>query len=86
MNVAISKWGNSIGVRIPAIISETLGLRAGDQVTCELKDGGLFMQKQISTAQMFEQYYGKPFESITQQDLATAEELDWGEDVGNEVI
>ena len=85
MNVAISKWGNSIGIRIPVIITESLGLQAGDQVACELKDDGLFMRKQQSTAQMFEQFYGKPFEKITPDDLGSAEEIDWGEDVGGEV-
>ena len=85
MNVAISKWGNSIGIRIPVVVKESLGLQAGDQVSCELKDGGLFMRKQQSTAQMFEQFYGKPFEEITQADLCPAEEIEWGEDVGGEV-
>lgn len=85
MNVAISKWGNSIGIRIPLAVKESLGLQAGDQVTCELKDGGLFMRKQQSTAQMFEQFYGKPFAEITQDDLGAADEIDWGEDVGGEV-
>ena len=85
MNVAISKWGNSIGIRIPVVATESLGLQAGDQVSCELKDGGLFMRKQQSTAQMFEQFYGKPFAEITQADLGSVEEIDWGEDVGGEV-
>jgi antitoxin MazE len=86
MKVAISKWGNSIGIRIPVVIADTLGLRAGDQVACELKDDGLFMRKQQSTAQMFEQFYGKSFSEITQEDIGTAEEIDWGEDVGGEII
>ena len=86
MNVAISKWGNSIGIRIPAKASESLGLKAGDQVACELKDGGLFMKKNMSTVQMFEEFYGKPFDAITINDLGPSEELDWGSDVGGEII
>ncbi len=43
------------------------------------------MRKQQSTSQMFEQFYGKPFTEITQDDLDTDEEIDWGEDVGDEV-
>lgn len=85
MDVTISKWGNSIGIRIPVAVTESLGLQAGDRVDFELKDGGMFMRKQKSTAQMFEQFYGKPFEDITQADLDDAEEIDWGEDVGGEV-
>ncbi len=86
MNIAISKWGNSIGIRIPVAVTESLDLQAGDQVTFELKDGGMFMKKKQSTAQMFESFYGKPYAKITQSDLARVEETDWGEDVGGEVI
>ncbi len=86
MNIAISKWGNSIGIRIPIIVTESLGLRAGDQVAFEIKDGGMFIKKKQSTSQMFEQFYGKPYEEITQEDLGTAETLDWGEDIGGEIF
>lgn len=86
MNVAISKWGNSIGLRIPVLVTESLGLQVGDQVKCELKDGGVFLRKEQSTAQMFEQFYGKPFDEITEADIGFAEEIDWGEDVGGEVL
>ncbi|SDZ96378.1 antitoxin MazE [Oribacterium sp. KHPX15] len=86
MNITISKWGNSIGIRIPAVVTETLGLKAGEQVDCELKDGGLFVRKNQTTAQMFEQFYGKPFSEITQSDLSDANEMDWGEDVGGELL
>lgn len=86
MKVAISKWGNSLGIRVPVKISESLGLQAGDQVDLELKDGGVFMRKKLSTSQMFEQFYGKPFSEITTEDLEPAETIDWGEDVGGEVF
>lgn len=86
MNVAISKWGNSLGIRIPAMIAEALSLHAGDQVSFEMKDGGMFMLKNQSTSQMFEQFYGKPFEEITQDDIGPVEDIDWGEGVGGEVI
>ena len=49
-------------------------------------DGGMFIRKNISTAQMFEQFYGKPFSKIDTADLGCAEEIDWGEDVGGEII
>ncbi|MCI2147409.1 MAG: AbrB/MazE/SpoVT family DNA-binding domain-containing protein [Clostridiales bacterium] len=86
MNVVISKWGNSLGVRIPAGMAKSLNLKNGDHVTCELKDNGLFMQKKQSTKEMFEEFYGKPFDEITQEDIGPGEEIDWGEDVGEEII
>ena len=42
-------------------------------------------EKKQSTVQMFEQFYGKPFEKITPDDLGSADEIDWREDVGCEV-
>lgn len=44
------------------------------------------MKKEQSTSRMFEQFYGKPFSDITQDDLGSCEEIDWGEDVGGEII
>ena len=44
------------------------------------------MKKDLSTVQMFEQFYGKPFDEITQADIGDADELDWGEDVGGELF
>jgi len=86
MTITLSKWGNSLGLRVPALISESLGLQAGDQIAFELKDGGMFMKKKPSTSQMFEAFYGKPFEEITPSDLGPCDEIDWGEDVGGEVL
>lgn len=86
MKVCISKWGNSIGVRIPRKIAESLALKTGDDVECAVKDGGLFLKKEQSTARMFEEFYGKPYDQITENDIGPGEELDWGEDVGGEVF
>jgi len=68
------------------MIAESMGLQAGDQITFELKDGGMFMKKEQSTSQMFEQFYGKPFSELTQDDLGVADDIDWGEDVGGEIF
>lgn len=86
MNAMLSKWGNSLGIRVPAVIADTLGLQAGDQVRFELKDNGMFIKKEQTTSQLFEQFYGKPFEEITQADIGPAEEMDWGKDVGGEIF
>ena len=86
MNAVVSKWGNSLGIRIPAMITDSLDLKAGDKVSVELKDKGMFFKKEQSTVEMFEAFYGKPFSEINEADLGPANEFDWGEDVGNEVI
>ncbi len=57
-----------------------------ERMTEELRDDGMFMKKKQSTSQIFEEFYGKPFDEITQDDLGLAKEINWGEDVGSEVI
>lgn len=42
--------------------------------------------KETSTADLFEQFYGKPYEEITEADIGPDEDIDWGNDVGNEKI
>ncbi len=32
----VSKWGNSLAIRLPAAVVEALGLKAGDQVEVEV--------------------------------------------------
>jgi antitoxin component of MazEF toxin-antitoxin module len=68
------------------MIVKALSLQAGDQVALELRDDGMFIKKKQSMSQMFEEFYGKPFDEITQNDLSPAKEINWGEDVGSEVI
>lgn len=39
-----------------------------------------------TTKQIFEEFYGKPYDKITEQDIGESEEIDFGEDIGEEVI
>ena len=42
MNLQISKWGNSLAVRIPADYVRSIGLKEGDSVQASLtSDGGI---------------------------------------------
>lgn len=36
----LSKWGNSLGVRLPSYIAERAGLRNGDYLYIKLMDSG----------------------------------------------
>jgi antitoxin MazE len=38
----VAKWGNSLAVRIPAVVVETLGLREGDEIEIHVADGRQF--------------------------------------------
>ncbi len=41
---------------------------------------------QKSTKEMYEEFYKKPFVEITPEDIGECEEMDWGQDVGGEII
>jgi antitoxin MazE len=38
----VSKWGNSLAVRLPRAIVETLGLKEGDEIAIEVADPASF--------------------------------------------
>ncbi|MBO6293965.1 MAG: AbrB/MazE/SpoVT family DNA-binding domain-containing protein [Selenomonas sp.] len=86
MEAVLSKWGNSLGLRIPSEIASSFKLRAGSRVSLTA-DGSQITLKPINDIRtLFEAYYGKPLENITKDDVGDYEEIDWGPDVGREVI
>ncbi len=38
----VSKWGNSLAVRLPASVTEALGLKEGDDIEIQLAGKGVF--------------------------------------------
>jgi antitoxin MazE len=43
IELQIGKWGNSLGIRLPKHISETLHLRPKDKVSCAIENGKLIL-------------------------------------------
>ena len=87
MNATLSKWGNSIGIRIPVQILQSLKLSENDQVTIYEADGGIIIKKakrsSHSFKQLMEEYYGKPYDEI--EERLDSEEIDFGKPVGDEI-
>lgn len=44
MNIMLRKIGNSVGVIIPKEMLDRFGLKEGDELDLETKDGGFFMK------------------------------------------
>ena len=86
MLATVSKWENSLGIRIPSIILSALNIREGDKLTCDLDADKIILKKAVSTTEMFESFYQKPFSEITVSDLGDGGEIDWGDDVGGECL
>jgi antitoxin MazE len=38
----VAKWGNSLAVRLPAVVVEALGLKEGDEIEIHAADGNQF--------------------------------------------
>ncbi|MDD5586450.1 MAG: AbrB/MazE/SpoVT family DNA-binding domain-containing protein [Alphaproteobacteria bacterium] len=50
MNMIISKWGNSLGVRIPGAIAKSLGLKEGSEVRIDTDDGRVIIEPAVKDA------------------------------------
>ena len=84
MKVKLARWGNSLGVRIPKAAAEATGLQAGTEVDVVVDGRDLRIRPSI------------PFKYYRLEDLVAEmdrlgpenqpETVDWGPDVGSEVI
>ncbi len=44
MTTILDNWGNSLGVRLPKGVAETVGLHAGDRVHVEVEKGTVIIR------------------------------------------
>jgi antitoxin MazE len=74
----ISKWGNSLGIRIPKALVIEAGLGEGSEVELSLADGRLILTP-------VDRQYGldELVDAITPENRH--DETDWGKPVGHEV-
>ena len=47
MQAKVQKWGNSLGVKVPCILAEEVGLGAGTEVSLTVKDGELVLRPSV---------------------------------------
>lgn len=81
METTISKWGNSLAVRLPKEILNSVDLRVNQHVKL-VADGKQIVIEKIQSEdedllyQLFKHYDGEPYNEG---------EIDWGSPVGNEI-
>ena len=71
MTGKISKWGNSLGLRIPKIAAEKLRLNDNDIVNIETKGNSIIIKpakRQLTLEAIFKEWDGTPYDPY-----------DWGE-------
>ena len=80
----ISRWGNSLGVRIPRDIANRVGLSDGVQVEIAERDGEVVISR---TKPRLRYSLEELVAGVTPDEAhETTAEIDWGPDVGREVI
>jgi len=79
MQVQVSRWGNSLGLRIPKDIAARAGLREGARVEIETEGGRII----IAPAQP-RYVLAELLKGITPE--AMREAFDWGLDKGREIV
>ncbi|MCL2123588.1 MAG: AbrB/MazE/SpoVT family DNA-binding domain-containing protein [Desulfovibrionaceae bacterium] len=52
-HVQITKWGNSLGFRIPRGIADSLNIQAGDTLELAPAEGGLMLKKAFRKGKRF---------------------------------
>jgi antitoxin MazE len=86
MTNAVQKWGNSLGLRIPAAIAAEMQIKKGTPVRLQVEDGVLT----VRVAQKARRRRRSRFKLDELLSRVTPENLeptyDWGPDVGTEVI
>ena len=79
MQVLLSKWGNSLGLRLPKALTAEIGVAEGQKVEVRA-EGGRIIVEPVRAPLTWE----KMLENMDHDALHEA--WDWGEDVGRERI
>ncbi|MGB3388270.1 MAG: AbrB/MazE/SpoVT family DNA-binding domain-containing protein [Pseudaminobacter sp.] len=81
--VQIAKWGNSSAIRLPKAMLDELGLKPGQSVELSVKDGKGIIEpvepKKITLDWIISETIRLGVENVP-------ETVDWGPDVGEEII
>jgi len=79
MNQHVRKWGNSLALRIPAALSDALGLKEDDAVEMREEGGRLVIEKKNARHPTLEELLA----GVTPENIHP--ETDWGSPVGKEI-
>ncbi len=80
METNIQKWGNSLGVRLPKSIAQSQSLKAGSRVVVTETKTGISIEVVKKKRPTLDELL-KNFDKKTQHEL-----VDWGPDVGEEIL
>lgn len=79
MQVLLSKWGNSLGLRLPRALTAEIGVAEGQKVDIRAENGRLIVEPMRETYT-----WAQMLENATPEALSEA--FDWGDDLGRERV
>jgi antitoxin MazE len=83
MRNSVQKWGNSLGLRIPAAIASEMRIKRGTPVMLRLSDGVLTVRV-AARRKRSRHNLRELLDRITPDNVQPT--YDWGQDVGREVV
>jgi len=79
MQVQLSKWGNSLGLRLPRALAEHIGVSEGQRVNIVVEGARLIIEP-VSPAFSLQDLL------VNMTPAAMRDAFDWGEDAGRERV
>ena len=79
MHVQISKWGNSLGLRLPRSLAHQLGISEGQKVNV-IAEGARLIVEPVAPIYRLEDLLA----NVTPESMRDA--FDWGDDAGREAV
>ena len=79
MHVQISKWGNSLGLRLPRSLAHQLGISEGQKVNV-IAEGTRLIVEPVAPIYRLEDLLA----NVTPESMRDA--FDWGDDAGREAV
>lgn len=70
VKVTVNKWGNSIGIRLPKAVTESLDIKDTDTLEIKVQDHAIILTKpenEITIEEMFKDYKGGSFQANIQE-------------------
>jgi antitoxin MazE len=79
MQIQISRWGNSLGLRLPRALAQQIGVSEGQKVNV-IADGSRLVVEPVTPRYRLEDMIA----NMTPEAMRAA--FDWGDDVGGEIV
>jgi antitoxin component of MazEF toxin-antitoxin module len=83
MQTEMSKWGNSAAFRVPAALVQQSGIAIGTKMDIEVSEGRLILTPRKQKILRVERY-ARIIADL--EKYGPDEMIDWGPDVGNEIV